>query len=194
MTACRPLIAAKVCERSLRSRHRASEQPFQMVDCVIGKHCRVGEAPLIAIEEPVCPVAQGADSLTACVGEVIEALCQLAPTFCSTFLAMVLDGVLLDSWMQPSREPELVPPDMASTEETHMFPFIARNSDAVASPRRAQIFSDNASSLGHELSRDVSHVPAIQQELMAQKIEPQPAHVRNYYSGIRYGNVMPDPR
>jgi ATP-dependent exoDNAse (exonuclease V) alpha subunit len=40
----------------------------------------------------------------------------------------------------------------------------------------AQIYTNNAQTLGQELSRDVSHSHAIQQEPMAQKIEPQPAH------------------
>jgi hypothetical protein len=35
----------------------------------------------------------------------------------------------------------------------------------------AQIYTNNAATLGHELSRDVSHSPAIQQEPVAQKIE-----------------------
>ena len=40
----------------------------------------------------------------------------------------------------------------------------------------AQIYTNNASTLGRELSRDVSHSPAIQQESVAQRIEPKPAH------------------
>ena len=36
----------------------------------------------------------------------------------------------------------------------------------------AQIYTNNAATLGQELSRDVSHSPAIQQEPAAQKIEP----------------------
>jgi conjugative relaxase-like TrwC/TraI family protein len=36
----------------------------------------------------------------------------------------------------------------------------------------AQIYTNNAQALGHELSRDVSHSPAIQQEPVAHKIEP----------------------
>jgi hypothetical protein len=51
----------------------------------------------------------------------------------------------------------------------------------------AQIFTNNTSALGQELSRDVSHSPAIQQEPMSQ-IEPQPAHgteiVRGYGLGL----------
>jgi ATP-dependent exoDNAse (exonuclease V) alpha subunit len=42
----------------------------------------------------------------------------------------------------------------------------------------AQIYTNDALVLGQELSRDVSHFPAIHQEPMAQKIEPQPAHTR----------------
>jgi ATP-dependent exoDNAse (exonuclease V) alpha subunit len=37
----------------------------------------------------------------------------------------------------------------------------------------AQIYTNNASTLGQELSRDVSHSPAIQQAPGAHKIEPQ---------------------
>lgn len=55
------------------------EQPFQMVDCII-EYCRIAEAQHRAIEEFVRHVAEGADSLTACVGKVIKALFQLAPT------------------------------------------------------------------------------------------------------------------
>jgi ATP-dependent exoDNAse (exonuclease V) alpha subunit len=40
----------------------------------------------------------------------------------------------------------------------------------------AQIYTNNAATLGKELSRDVSHSPAIQQEPVAHKVEPQPAH------------------
>ena len=41
----------------------------------------------------------------------------------------------------------------------------------------AQIFTNNASTLGQELSRDVSHAPAIQQAPVSLAIEQQPAHV-----------------
>jgi hypothetical protein len=40
----------------------------------------------------------------------------------------------------------------------------------------AQIYTSNASTLGQELGRDVSHSSAIQQEPGAQKVEQQPAH------------------
>jgi len=40
----------------------------------------------------------------------------------------------------------------------------------------AQIYTDNTSTLGQELSRDVSHPPAIQKEPAAQKIESQTTH------------------
>jgi ATP-dependent exoDNAse (exonuclease V) alpha subunit len=40
----------------------------------------------------------------------------------------------------------------------------------------AQIYTNNAQTLGQELSRDVSHSPAIQQEPGAHKIEPQTTH------------------
>jgi ATP-dependent exoDNAse (exonuclease V) alpha subunit len=42
----------------------------------------------------------------------------------------------------------------------------------------AQIFTNDAMALGHVLSRDVSHAPAIQQTQPAQAIEHQPAHAR----------------
>ena len=40
----------------------------------------------------------------------------------------------------------------------------------------AQIYTNNAATLGQELSRDVSHSPAIQQEPVAHKLEPQTTH------------------
>jgi conjugative relaxase-like TrwC/TraI family protein len=40
----------------------------------------------------------------------------------------------------------------------------------------AQIYTNNAATLGQELSRDVSHSPAIQQERAAHKLEPQTTH------------------
>ena len=40
----------------------------------------------------------------------------------------------------------------------------------------AQIYTNNAATLGQELSRDVSHSPAIQQEPAAHKLEPQTTH------------------
>jgi ATP-dependent exoDNAse (exonuclease V) alpha subunit len=51
----------------------------------------------------------------------------------------------------------------------------------------AQIFTNNASARDHELSRDVSHSPAVQQESMAQKIEPQPARVNEVAQGFGIG-------
>jgi ATP-dependent exoDNAse (exonuclease V) alpha subunit len=42
----------------------------------------------------------------------------------------------------------------------------------------AQIYTNNAQTLGQELSRDVSHSPAIQQEQGAHKIEPQTPHTK----------------
>jgi conjugative relaxase-like TrwC/TraI family protein len=53
----------------------------------------------------------------------------------------------------------------------------------------AQIFTNNASALGHELSRDVSHAPAVQQESVAQKIEPHHAHVNEIAQG--FGPTFP---
>ena len=40
----------------------------------------------------------------------------------------------------------------------------------------AQIYTNDAAMLGQELSRDVSHAHAFQQEPVAQKVEPQTAH------------------
>ena len=40
----------------------------------------------------------------------------------------------------------------------------------------AQIYTNSAQALGQELSRDVSHSPAIQQEPAAHKLEPQTTH------------------
>jgi ATP-dependent exoDNAse (exonuclease V) alpha subunit len=40
----------------------------------------------------------------------------------------------------------------------------------------AQIYTNNAATLGQELCRDVSHSPAIQQEPAAHKLEPQTTH------------------
>src|ERR1035441_5628625 len=51
----------------------------------------------------------------------------------------------------------------------------------------AQIYTDNASTLGQELSRDVSHFPAIQQEPVAQKIEPQTTHTNQIGQGFGLG-------
>jgi hypothetical protein len=48
------------------------------------------------------------------------------------------------------------------------------------------------SALGQELSRDVSHSPAIQQEPMSQKIEPQPAHVTEIVRGYGLGMSCQD--
>ena len=51
----------------------------------------------------------------------------------------------------------------------------------------AQIYTDNASTLGQELSRDLSHFPAIQQEPVAQKIEPQTTHTNQIGQGFGLG-------
>jgi len=51
----------------------------------------------------------------------------------------------------------------------------------------AQIFTNDASALGQGLSRDVSHAPVIQQAPVAQKIEPQPAHVHEIAQGFGMG-------
>ena len=51
----------------------------------------------------------------------------------------------------------------------------------------AQIFTNNASALGQELSRDVSHTPAIQQVQSTQTIEQQPAHLHEIGQGFGIG-------
>ena len=48
----------------------------------------------------------------------------------------------------------------------------------------AQIFTNNAAALGQELSRDVSHVPAIQQAPVSHAIEPHPNHVHEISQGF----------
>ena len=95
-----------------------------MVDCIIGKHCRVGESQLIAIEELVCHIAEGADSLSARVCEVIEALFQLAPTLLFRIFCNGLGRAFTRLLNAPSCKPKLIPPDIAATEETHTSPFI----------------------------------------------------------------------
>ena len=51
----------------------------------------------------------------------------------------------------------------------------------------AQIYTSNASTLGHELGCDVSHSPAIQQEPVVQKIGQQPAHTNEIVQGFGFG-------
>jgi ATP-dependent exoDNAse (exonuclease V) alpha subunit len=51
----------------------------------------------------------------------------------------------------------------------------------------AQIYANSAATLGQALSRDVSHSPAIQQEPVTQKIEPQPAHINEIAQGFGLG-------
>ena len=51
----------------------------------------------------------------------------------------------------------------------------------------AQIYTNNAATLGQELSRDVSHLPAIQQGLGAHKIEPQTTHTNQISQGFGLG-------
>jgi conjugative relaxase-like TrwC/TraI family protein len=51
----------------------------------------------------------------------------------------------------------------------------------------AQIYTNNAHTLGQELSRDVSNSPAIQQEPVAQKIEPQTIHTNQISQGFGLG-------
>ena len=50
-----------------------------------------------------------------------------------------------------------------------------------------QIYTNNARVLGQELSRDVSHSPAIQQEPGAHKIEPQTTHTNEIGQGAGLG-------
>ncbi|MGA7576039.1 MAG: ATP-binding domain-containing protein [Terriglobales bacterium] len=51
----------------------------------------------------------------------------------------------------------------------------------------AQIYTNNAVTLGQELSRDVSHSPAIQQEPAAHKLEPQTTHTKQISQGFGLG-------
>ncbi len=47
-----------------------------------------------------------------------------------------------------------------------------------------QIYTDNASTIGQELGRDVSHSPAIQPEPVVQKIGQEPAHTNEIVQGF----------
>ena len=51
----------------------------------------------------------------------------------------------------------------------------------------AQIYTNNASTLGQELSRDVSHSHAIQQETAAHQIEPKPTYTNQIGQGFGLG-------
>ncbi|MGA9990676.1 MAG: MobF family relaxase [Terriglobales bacterium] len=51
----------------------------------------------------------------------------------------------------------------------------------------AQIYTNNAHALGQELSRDVSHSLAIQQEPVAHKVEPQTTHTNQIGQGFGLG-------
>jgi ATP-dependent exoDNAse (exonuclease V) alpha subunit len=51
----------------------------------------------------------------------------------------------------------------------------------------AQIYTNNAATLGQELSRDVSRLPAIQQQPGAIKIEPQTTHTNQISQGFGLG-------
>jgi ATP-dependent exoDNAse (exonuclease V) alpha subunit len=51
----------------------------------------------------------------------------------------------------------------------------------------AQIFTNDAAKLGHELSRDVSHAPAIQQAPASRAIEQQPAQTHEIGQGFGMG-------
>ncbi|MGC2476912.1 MAG: AAA family ATPase, partial [Candidatus Sulfotelmatobacter sp.] len=50
-----------------------------------------------------------------------------------------------------------------------------------------QIYTDNAATLGQELSRDVSHSPAIQPEPVAHKIEPKTTYTNQIVQGFGLG-------
>jgi hypothetical protein len=50
----------------------------------------------------------------------------------------------------------------------------------------AQIFTNNASALGQELSRDVSHTPAIQQAQISQAVEQQAVHTHELCQGLGF--------
>ena len=51
----------------------------------------------------------------------------------------------------------------------------------------AQIFTNNTAALGQELSRDVSHAPAIQQAPVSQAVEQQPAQTHEIGQGFGMG-------
>jgi ATP-dependent exoDNAse (exonuclease V) alpha subunit len=51
----------------------------------------------------------------------------------------------------------------------------------------AQIYTNNTQTLGQELSRDVSHSSAIQQERGAHKIEPQTTRTNQINQGFGLG-------
>ena len=51
----------------------------------------------------------------------------------------------------------------------------------------AQVYTNNAQTLGQELSRDVSHSPAIQQEPGAHQIEPHATHTNQIGQGFGLG-------
>jgi hypothetical protein len=90
-----------------------------MVDSIIGKHCRVGEAQLIAIKELVCHIAEGAGSLMARVGEVVEALFQFASTLLFRIFCNGLGRAFARLLNTPSRKPELIPSNITTTKETY---------------------------------------------------------------------------
>jgi hypothetical protein len=50
-----------------------------MVNRIIGEYSGVGKAQLVAVEELVCDLAEGANSLVAHVGEAVESSFQFAP-------------------------------------------------------------------------------------------------------------------
>jgi len=51
----------------------------------------------------------------------------------------------------------------------------------------AQIYTNNPQTLGMELSRDVSHSPAIQQTPEAHKLDPQTTHTNEISQGLGLG-------
>jgi hypothetical protein len=74
------------------NQHLAAENPLQMIDCICGKTRLLWQAQLIGGEILLCHVMEGADSFLACVGEIVEALLQLAPRTFDCVSALVAHG------------------------------------------------------------------------------------------------------
>jgi hypothetical protein len=120
------------------NQHLAAENPLEMIDCIGGKARRLWQAQLVRVEILLRHVTEGANSLLACVGKVIEALFQFAPTLLFRIFCNRLGRAFTRLLNTPSRKPELIPPDTAATEETHESSFIARISAAVGSAGRSE--------------------------------------------------------
>ncbi|MGD0734703.1 MAG: hypothetical protein ABR976_06130 [Terracidiphilus sp.] len=133
------------------NQHLAAENPLQVIDCIVGKARRLWQAQLVSVEILLRHVTEGANSLLACVGEVIEALFQFAPTLLFRIFCNGLGRAFAGLLNTPSRKPELIPPDTAATEETHASSFIARIRAAVGSAGRSE------SSLARLTSSCVAH-------------------------------------